>query len=96
MDVNQIEENVKAVHHPAHYNRGKFEVIDVVEDWKLTFNIGTCVTYLARYELKESPTKDLMKAWWYLTREMLSKWEIPIATLAAMLPTVMKNKTPKE
>jgi hypothetical protein len=37
-----------AVNHPAHYNTGKLEVITVIEDWKLDFNLGNAVKYIAR------------------------------------------------
>lgn len=61
-----------AINHPAHYNTGKFEVIDVVEDWDLGFCLGNTVKYVARAGRKD-PTKeieDLKKAAWYLNREI--------------------------
>jgi len=36
--------------HPKHYNHGKYEVIDVIEDWKLNFNMGNALKYIARWE----------------------------------------------
>ena len=56
------------VNHPAHYTAGKFEVIDVIEDWKLGFHLGNAVKYIARAEHKGSPIEDLKKARWYLDR----------------------------
>lgn len=58
------------VNHPQHYNKGKFEVIDVIEDWKLGFNLGNAVKYIARAEYKENKLQDLEKAKWYLEREI--------------------------
>lgn len=58
------------VNHPSHYNKGKFEVIDVIEDWKLGFNLGNAVKYIARAEYKENKLQDLEKAKWYLEREI--------------------------
>ena len=34
---------IEHVNHPNHYNKGKFEVIDVIEDWGLGFNLGNAV-----------------------------------------------------
>lgn len=56
--------------HPKHYNTGKYEVIDVIEDWKLGFNLGNVVKYLARADHKGTPTPDLYKALFYLNREI--------------------------
>ena len=58
------------VNHPKHYNQGKFEVIDVIEDWKLGFNLGNAVKYIARSEFKGDQLQDLEKARWYLNREI--------------------------
>lgn len=58
------------VDHPAHYNTGKFEVIDVIEDWKLNFNLGNVVKYIARADHKGKALEDLKKAAWYLQREI--------------------------
>ncbi|ANS05687.1 hypothetical protein [uncultured Mediterranean phage] len=62
--------NEPAVHHPSHYTFGKFEVIEVLEDWKLGFHLGNVVKYIARAGRKEpgKMTEDLKKARWYLDR----------------------------
>lgn len=70
------ETNDKAsgpVNHPGHYNQGKFEVIDVIEDWKLGFNLGNVVKYIARADHKGATVQDLKKALWYLEREISSR-----------------------
>lgn len=61
---------MSAVDHPAHYNTGKIEVIDAIEDWALGFSLGNCVKYIARAEHKGRPIEDLKKALWYLNREI--------------------------
>lgn len=61
------------VNHPAHYTRGKFEVIDVIEDWKLGFHLGNTVKYIARAGHKGDRLEDLRKARWYLDREINKK-----------------------
>ena len=64
--------NGSMVDHPKHYNVGKYEVIDVIEDWKLTFNLGNTVKYVARAGRKdpEKLLEDLNKVKWYLEREI--------------------------
>jgi hypothetical protein len=59
-----------AVDHPAHYNTGKIEVIDAIEDWKLGFNLGNAVKYVARADHKGKKLEDFEKAAWYLAREI--------------------------
>jgi hypothetical protein len=58
----------EAVNHPSHYNAGKIEVIDAIDDWKLDFNAGNVVKYVARHQHKANPLEDLKKARWYLDR----------------------------
>lgn len=55
--------------HEAHYNKGQFEVIDVIEDWDLNFNLGNAVKYIARCNHKGTKKEDLQKAINYLRRE---------------------------
>lgn len=60
------------VNHPDHYNTGKIEVIDFIEDQLLNFNLGNVVKYTARAGRKD-PSKtveDLKKAAFYLDREI--------------------------
>lgn len=61
--INQID-------HPKHYNMGRYEVIDVIEDWNLNFHLGNVVKYIARAPHKGNTLADLEKAAWYLEREM--------------------------
>ena len=48
-----------AVSHPSHYNVGKIEVIDFIEDKKLNFNLGNAVKYIARCQYKVGGTKRI-------------------------------------
>lgn len=57
-----------SVDHPKHYNTGKIEVIDFIEDQKLDFNRGNTVKYICRAPHKGSELEDLKKARWYLDR----------------------------
>ena len=56
----------EAVNHPAHYNAGKIEVIDAIEDWGLDFSLGNAVKYIARAAHKGKTLEDLKKARWYI------------------------------
>lgn len=65
-----IEPPKDAVNHPSHYNTGKIEVIDAIEDWKLNFSRGNAVKYIARAGHKGDELEDLRKAAWYINREV--------------------------
>ncbi len=60
------------INHPSHYNEGKIEVIDFIEDQKLGFCLGNTVKYIARAGKKDKKkeVEDLCKARWYLAREI--------------------------
>ena len=59
---------MEKVNHPKHYNKGKIEVIEAIEDWGLNFSEGNVVKYVARHRFKGEPLEDLKKARWYLER----------------------------
>lgn len=61
-----------AVEHPSHYTRGRFETIDVIEDWGLGFCLGNAVKYISRAGHKDPSrtVEDLKKARWYLERHI--------------------------
>ena len=65
----EIEEK-EMVDHPSHYNMGKYEAIDVIEDWELGFNLGNTIKYISRAGHKDNIVQDLKKAMWYLDREI--------------------------
>ena len=49
---------------------GKYEAIDVIEDWNLNFNLGNAVKYISRAGHKDDIVQDLKKAMWYIEREI--------------------------
>ena len=61
------------VSHPKHYTGFSHgaEVIDITEN--LNFNRGNAIKYLARAGRKDSASvlEDLMKAEWYVKREII-------------------------
>lgn len=61
-----------AVNHPAHYKVGGIETIDFIEAKKLGYNLGNVVKYITRADHKGNRKEDLLKARWYLNREIAS------------------------
>lgn len=49
------------VDHPSHYNKGKIEVIDFIEDQGLSFHLGNVIKYVARAGSKGDKLEDLKK-----------------------------------
>jgi hypothetical protein len=72
-DNDEFIELSDAVSSPKHYTTGKYEVIDVIEDWDLNFRLANTIKYIARHKHKGKPLEDLKKALWYLERE-IDKW----------------------
>lgn len=60
----------ETVNHPPHYNYGKYECADVIDDWGLNWELGSAVKYLCRCDHKDNPVEDLKKAIWYIQREI--------------------------
>jgi hypothetical protein len=59
------------VDHPAHYQAGGIEAIDVIEAYGLNFSLGSAVKYLLRAGRKTAdPREDLEKALWFVGREL--------------------------
>lgn len=60
------------VDNPSHYTQGRYEVIDVIEDWGLDkdFYLANVIKYIARAEYKGKYEEDLKKAMFYLSRKL--------------------------
>lgn len=69
---NQPETEQDMVNHPAHYTFGKYEVLDVIDDWGLNYERSCVIKYVARAGKKnpEKEIEDLEKAEFYLRREI--------------------------
>lgn len=66
-----FEEEKSTVNHPKHYNYGRIEVIDFIEDQKLDYHCGNAVKYICRAGRKNANIiEDYEKAIWYLQREI--------------------------
>lgn len=58
--------------HPDHYQGNGYEVLDIIDDFELNFNLGNVLKYILRAGRKNSELKeeDLEKALFYLQREV--------------------------
>lgn len=65
-------ENKELVNHPEHYGGADnpYEAIKVIEAWKLNFNLGSVVKYIARCGKKDEELQELRKARWFIEREI--------------------------
>jgi len=63
-----------SIDHPDHYNIvPKIECIDVVECFN--FNLGNAIKYIWRADYKGNFRDDILKAIWYLNRELERRGE---------------------
>jgi hypothetical protein len=58
------------VNHPAHYKTGGIETIDFIEAKGLNYHLGNVVKYITRADHKGDRMENLLKAQWYLNREI--------------------------
>jgi hypothetical protein len=70
--IEDIPEPIKVdlVNSPSHYQGNKFEVIDIIDDFGLSFNTGNAIKYILRADKKGNQKQDLLKAIWYLEHEI--------------------------
>lgn len=68
--VEMIEPQADNVNHPAHYKVGGIETIDFIEAKGLNYHLGNVVKYITRADTKGNREEDLLKARWYLNREI--------------------------
>ena len=88
--------NVDMINHPPHYTFGeKFEVIDVIDNWGITFGfcIGSAIKYIARAQYKGNRIEDLKKAKWYIN--YLMKCMKKDVTPTVRSPTSKYERIPK-
>ena len=62
-----LHDNKKeTVNHPDHYKGNNFEVIDIIHDYGLGFDLGNAVKYILRAGKKDDAVQDFKKAIWYI------------------------------
>lgn len=65
-----MESNSNMVDHPQHYQGKNFEVIDIINDYSLNFELGNAIKYILRADKKGNKKQDLEKSIWYLNHEL--------------------------
>ena len=65
-----LEEASNMIGHPQHYQGKNFEVIDIINDYSLNFELGNAIKYILRADKKGNKKQDLEKAVWYLKHEL--------------------------
>jgi hypothetical protein len=70
--LQKAKQTPEMVNHPSHYNSGKIETIEAIEDWGFGqgFNLGNAIKYISRANHKNDCLEDLKKAKWYVEREI--------------------------
>ena len=68
--VIQEDKPADNVNHPAHYKAGGIETIDFIEAKGLNYHLGNVVKYISRADHKGDRKENLLKAQWYLNREI--------------------------
>lgn len=71
IDLSDISSGDPVVH-PDYYQGNGYEVLDIIDDFELNFNLGNVLKYVLRSGRKNSELKeeDLEKALFYLKREL--------------------------
>lgn len=68
----QRHEAPDVINAPAHYVEGRtIEPIEVIEDWNLSYHLGSALKYIARAGRKDNEIWDLQKAIWFLERRKM-------------------------
>jgi len=65
------KKSIEMVNSPDHYKgRNGYEAINLIDMFGLNFNLGNVVKYVIRADKKGKRLEDLMKADFYLNREI--------------------------
>lgn len=70
--LDSIEKKPDLVNHPPHYTDGGVDTLTYIEAKDLNYRLGNVVKYVSRCgkKLNSDPLQDLMKARFYLQREI--------------------------
>lgn len=86
MDYNNITR-------PSHYCEGRsFEPIEVINDWKLDFDLGNVIKYISRAGRKGNKIEDLKKALFYLHHAIIKESKEVTEDMALGIKTSNKIK----
>ncbi len=74
LNRNRMAKKKEAVNHPDHYGGedNPYEVVKVIEAWKLCWHLGSAVKYIPRAGKKDKTKyiEDLEKSIWYIKRKI--------------------------
>lgn len=70
-EINDVTQAEDLVNHPNHYNFGRVETIDYIEDCLgidgiISYCLGNVIKYVSRARYKGKFVEDIKKARWYL------------------------------
>lgn len=69
--MNSIPLSFDEINNPAHYTKDRtIQVIEVIEQYSVCYHLGNIIKYLSRAGRKGEFTNDILKAKWYLKREL--------------------------
>lgn len=74
-----VDTKDEMVNSPQHYQSGKYEVIDIIEEFTKDYSgieavcIGNAIKYILRSGKKGDTVQDINKAIWYLTKFIRSR-----------------------
>jgi len=68
--ITELPEHNDSINHPSHYNKGKIEVIEFIEDQDTGYHLSNVLKYVCRSPHKGNEIDDLKKAKWYLERKI--------------------------
>ena len=66
----KINKKKKMKGNKLYYSATTYDVIDIIQDYKLSFNRGNIIKYIIRAGKKDDELQDLLKALDYLEREV--------------------------
>lgn len=70
MELPKSFNDKEMVNHPEHYKGNSMEVIDIINDYNLNFELGNAIKYILRSSKKGNKRQDLEKAMWYINHEI--------------------------
>lgn len=70
VETPETPESPNIISAPAHYTYSKYQPKDVIREWRLNFNLGSAVKYIARAGRKDDIIQDLKKAKQFLEFEI--------------------------
>lgn len=89
-------EAVMSVTNPEYYTNTDIEPIEVIEEWGLSFCLGSVIKYIKRAGDKPGnpAVNDLKKARWYIDRE-ISRLDKKTVILVEEVPEALEKKEKK-